>query len=181
MRLIRRMIPIVGVALAAPASLNAQASAVASQWVLGGGSFLTKDGGWNYALGLELSVAREQALGDRFRLHVGTTAWTAPLSAMGGEAAIYPPDPDGLEHAAALSVQVRSHPRGAGLYGLAGVDAVVGHAGNQGGGVRGGASAGIGLNLHRTARFALEGQYSAFTRSFGTTRGVLSIRLVHRR
>lgn len=168
-------------ALSMPAALGAQAVVDDHRWVFGAGTFLTRDSGWDYSLGLELGAAVEHDLGARLRLRAGLTALTAPAATMGAEPTIFPPYPNGLEHAAAASVQIRSSPRGAGLYALAGLEAVAGYAGNQGGGVRGGASAGMGLQWSSAARFALEGQYVAFTQPFGTTHGVLSVRLVHRR
>lgn len=107
--LARRTATILAAALVCPSSLSAQAATTQHPWVFSGGTFLTQDGGWNYGMGLELGTAREQALGDRLRLQVGAIVWTQ-LAAATGEAAIFPPYPDGLEHAAALRVQVRSQP-----------------------------------------------------------------------
>jgi hypothetical protein len=179
-RVARYACALLAAALLLPAGSDAQ-EAPAREWVFGGGTFLTRDRGWNFGLGLELGAALERDLGSRLRLRAGATALTAPLTALGGEPAIYPPYPDGLHHALSLGVQLRTRPRGAGLYVLGGLQAVAGHAGNQGTGVRPGASAGLGLRWHRSAPFDLEGQYLAFDRAFGTTRGVLSVRLVHRR
>ena len=145
-------------ALLQPAAALAQTTPLPQQRVLSLGTFLTQDGGWNYALGLAFDAAVERDLGTRLRVSAGAAALTAPLAAMGGEAAIYPPYPDGLEHALALRVQIRTQSRGAGVYALAGLEGIAGHAGNQGGGVRGGASVGLGLSWRQRARSALEAQ-----------------------
>jgi hypothetical protein len=164
----------------APATLTAQGTPDRQRWVFGVGTFLTRDRGWNYGEGLELGAALERDLGSRLQVSAGVTALTS-LRGPGDEVAIYPPYPDGLEHAAALRLQARTQPRGAGLYALAGLEALAGDAGNQGRGVRAGASVGLGLSWQRAARSAVEGQYTVFDQPFGTTRGLLSVRFVHRR
>ena len=183
---VRSLCGAVGLTALAAAEVHAQAAAGSDtapsrRLAIGGGTFLTRDRGWNYDLGLELGAAVEQDVGSRLSVSAGVAAVTAPLTAAQGEAAIWPPFPDGLEHAVALRVQARTRPRGTGLYALAGLEALAGRAGNQGSGLRGGASLGAGATWHRAARWALEGQYVVFNRPMGTTRGLLSARLVRRR
>ena len=164
----------------APSTVVAQGAPEGRQWVFGLGTFLTRDRGWNYAEGLEVGVAVERDLGARLRLSLGATG-LASLESGGDVPAVFPPFPDGLERAAALRLQVRTKTRGAGLYAMAGVEALAGDAGNQGRGARTGASVGSGWSWQGAARSAIEGQYVVFNQPFGTTRGLLSVRFVHRR
>ena len=163
----------------APTTLVAQGTPGRKQWVFGLGTFLRRDRGWNYAEGLELGAALERDLGTHVRLSLGATALRS--LATGGDITLEdPPSPSGLDHAAALRLQARTRTRGVGLYALTGIEIVAGDAGNQGRGVRTAGSVGLGLSVRGAALSALEGQYVRFSQPFGTTRGVLSVRLVHR-
>ena len=147
-------------------------------WSVSGGTFLTRDRGWNYELGLELGVGIARRMGSRLQLSAGAALLTGLGTAFQGREAIFPPYPEGLRHALALRLEGRTRTAGPGIYALGGVEALTGTAGVSGSGVRAGASAGLGLTWRRRARSALEGQYVVFDRALGTTRGVLAVRYV---